>query len=44
LNIWGFLNSGQIFEIYADLLYFQFKNTIISSAYCAESAASALYG
>jgi len=30
LKIWGFFDSGQILEMYVVLLYFPFKNTVVS--------------
>ena len=31
LKIWGLFDSDQILEMYVVLLYFPFKNTVISS-------------
>jgi len=36
----GFFDFGQILEMYVELLYFPFKNTVVSHAQYAESVAS----
>jgi len=32
LKIWGLFDSGQTLEMYVALLYFPFKNTVVSEA------------